>query len=219
MATRSLDSSTMPSDAPKLVWLDAEMTGLDLEVDELIEIAAYVTDYELNILDDGIHIVITPSAESLDQMGDFVRTMHTDSGLLDELSEGVSLEEAENLLMDYLTTHLPEPKTAPLAGNTIGTDRAFLQRYMPRVHDHLHYRNIDVSTIKELARQWYPKMYFQSPEKNGGHRAPADILESIRELAYYREVAFVPTPGPSTTEIKKISDAVTEQFPIGGSSD
>ena len=131
---------------------------------------------------------------------------------LDELPGGVSLEDAEERLMDYLLTHLPEPKTAPLAGNTIGTDRAFLQQYMPRVHEHLHYRNIDVSTIKELARQWYPKMYFQSPEKNGGHRAPADILESIRELAYYRQVAFVPTPGPSTTEIKKISDAVTEQF-------
>ncbi len=154
----------MPSDTPKLVWLDAEMTGLDLEVDELIEIAAYVTDYELNILDDGIHIVIKPSAQALEQMGDFVRTMHTDSGLLDELADGVGLEEAEKLLMEYLTAHLPEPKTAPLAGNTIGTDRAFLQRYMPHVHDYLHYRNIDVSTIKELARQWYPKMYFQSPE-------------------------------------------------------
>ncbi|CAI8290840.1 MAG: Oligoribonuclease [Cellulomonadaceae bacterium TMED98] len=205
----------MPSDSPKLVWLDAEMTGLDLEVDELIEVAAFVTDYELTILDEGFHVVIAPSAHALDQMGDFVRSMHTDSGLLDELPGGVSLEDAEERLMDYLLTHLPEPKTAPLAGNTIGTDRAFLQRYMPRVHEHLHYRNIDVSTIKELARQWYPKMYFQSPEKNGGHRAPADILESIRELAYYRQVAFVPTPGPSTTEIKKISDAVTEQFASG----
>ncbi len=150
----------MPSDAPKLVWLDAEMTGLDLEVDELIEIAAYVTDYELNILDDGIHIVIKPSAHALDQMGDFVRAMHTDSGLLDELADGVGLEEAENLLMDYLTTHLPEPKTAPLAGNTIGTDRAFLQRYMPQVHDYLHYRNIDVSTIKELGQAVVPQDVF-----------------------------------------------------------
>lgn len=203
----------MPSaDNARLVWLDAEMTGLNLEADELIEIAVIITDYHLNIQDDGFHVVIAPSEAALEQMGDFVRAMHTDSGLLDELASGISLAEAEDQLMDYLTAHVREPKTAPLAGNTIGTDRAFIARDMPRVHEHLHYRNIDVSTIKELARHWYPRMYFQAPEKNGGHRALADIRESIRELAYYRQVAFVDEPGPSTSEIKKISDDVVARF-------
>ena len=129
----------------RLVWLDAEMTGLDLEVDELVEVAVLITDYELNIQDEGFHVVITPSDAALDQMGDFVRQMHTDSGLLDELAGGISLENAESQLMDYISQHVPEPQSAPLAGNTIGTDRAFLQRDMPRIHEHLHYRNIDVS--------------------------------------------------------------------------
>jgi len=194
------------------VWLDAEMTGLDLEVDELVEIAVLVTDYQLNIQDEGFHVVISPSEAALEQMGDFVRQMHTESGLLEELSDGISLAEAETQLMDYLLQHVPEPQSAPLAGNTIGTDRAFVQRYLPRVHEHLHYRNIDVSTIKELTRRWFPRMYFQAPEKNGGHRALADIRESIRELAYYRQVAFVDEPGPSTSEIKKISQDVVERF-------
>jgi len=190
------------------------MTGLDLERDELVEIAVQITDYQLELQDEGFQVVIRPSATALEGMGDFVRQMHTDSGLIDELAHGISLEQAEQQLMEYLLTHVPEPQSAPLAGNTIGTDRAFLQRYMPRVHEHLHYRNIDVSTIKELARHWYPRMYFQAPEKNGGHRASADILESIRELAYYRKVAFVDEPGPSTGEIKKISQAVVESFGI-----
>ena len=188
------------------------MTGLDLEVDELVEIAVLVTDYQLNIQDEGFHVVISPSEAALEQMGDFVRQMHTESGLLEELSDGISLAEAETQLMDYLLQHVPEPQSAPLAGNTIGTDRAFVQRYLPRVHEHLHYRNIDVSTIKELTRRWFPRMYFQAPEKNGGHRALADIRESIRELAYYRQVAFVDEPGPSTSEIKKISQDVVERF-------
>mgnify|MGYP002152415541 FL=1 len=194
------------------MWLDAEMTGLDLEVDELVEIAVLITDYQLNIQDEGFHVVISPSEAALEQMGDFVRQMHTDSGLLEELSDGISLAEAETQLMDYLLQHVPEPQSAPLAGNTIGTDRAFVQRYLPRVHEHLHYRNIDVSTIKELTRHWFPRMYFQAPEKNGGHRALADIRESIRELAYYRQVAFVDEPGPGTSEIKKISQDIVERF-------
>lgn len=200
------------ADTARLVWLDAEMTGLDLAVDELIEVAVLVTDYDLQILDDGFHAVITPSSAALDQMSDFVRSMHHTSGLLDELDSGMSLSQAEDGLMKYLVTHIPDPQSAPLAGNTIGTDRAFLQRYMPRVHEHLHYRNIDVSTIKELTRHWFPRMYFQAPEKNGGHRALADIRESIRELAYYRHVAFVDAPGPSTSEIKKISGDVIARF-------
>ena len=202
--------------APLLVWLDAEMTGLDPDVDELVEIAVQITNYDLELQDEGFHIVIKPSGASLQQMGDFVRTMHTDSGLMDDIPRGVTLEEAEEKLMEYLRGHLPEAGTAPLAGNTIGTDRAFIQRYMPQVHNHLHYRNIDVSTIKELARHWFPKAYYQSPEKKGGHRASADILESIRELAYYRNAVFVDQPGPSTTEVKKLSASVIEAFgPIG----
>jgi oligoribonuclease len=199
-----------------LVWLDAEMTGLDPDVDELVEIAVQITTYDLERVDEGFHVVIRPSDESLAQMSDFVRDMHTSSGLIDDIPHGVSLEEAEGQLMGYITSHIPQPQTAPLAGNTIGTDRAFLQRYMPRVHEHLHYRNIDVSTIKELSRHWYPKAYYQSPEKNGGHRATADILESIRELAYYRGAVFVDPPGPSTSEVKKISSDVADAFgPIG----
>jgi oligoribonuclease len=202
-------SETSPA---MLVWLDAEMTGLNPDVDELVEVAVQITTYELERVDEGFHVVIRPSDASLDQMSDFVREMHTTSGLINDIPNGVSLEEAEAQLMDYITSHIPQPQSAPLAGNTIGTDRAFLQRYMPRVHEHLHYRNIDVSTIKELARHWYPKAYYQSPKKNGGHRATADILESIRELAYYRDAVFVGQPGPSTTEVKKISSDVSEAF-------
>jgi oligoribonuclease len=200
------------ADNARLVWLDAEMTGLDLASDELVEIAVLITDYDLRIQDEGFHVVIKPSDRALEQMGDFVRAMHTDSGLLDELADGISLAAAQDHLLEYLNKHVPEPQSAPLAGNTIGTDRAFLQRDMPQVNDHLHYRNIDVSTIKELTRRWFPRMYFQAPEKNGGHRALADIRESIRELAYYRQVAFVDDPGPSTSEIKKISQDITAAF-------
>ncbi|AVG23645.1 oligoribonuclease [Pontimonas salivibrio] len=200
------------TDNARLVWLDAEMTGLDLQSDELIEVAVLITDYNLTVLDEGFHRVIAPSAKALEQMGDFVRQMHTSSGLLDELAGGISLEQAQSELMDYLRSHVPEPQSAPLAGNTIGTDRAFIQRDMPEVNAHLHYRNIDVSTIKELTRHWFPRMYFQAPEKNGGHRALADIRESIRELAYYRQVAFVDEPGPSTSEIKKISQEIVTRF-------
>lgn len=202
----------MADTPPLLIWLDAEMTGLDPAVDELVEVAIQVTSYELEPIDKGFHVVIKPSESSLESMGDFVRQMHTDSGLMDEIPQGVSVAEAEQMVLDYITQHVPQPQTAPLAGNTIGTDRAFLQRYMPRVHDHLHYRNIDVSTIKELARHWYPKAYYQAPEKNGGHRAPADILESIRELAYYRKVVFIDQPGPGTSEMKKMSTQVSDQF-------
>lgn len=200
------------TDNARLVWLDAEMTGLDLKTDELIEVAVLVTDYNLTVMDEGFHRVIAPTDEALEQMGDFVRAMHTSSGLLDELAAGVSLAQAQSDLMEYLRVHVPEAQSAPLAGNTIGTDRAFIQRDMPEVNAHLHYRNIDVSTIKELVRRWYPRMYFQAPEKNGGHRALADIRESIRELAYYRQVAFVDEPGPTSSDIKKISQDVVARF-------
>ena len=181
----------------RLVWIDCEMTGLDLEVDELVEIAIVITDFELNVLDPGFQIVIKPDDSALAHMNDFVTKMHESSGLLDEIPGGVSLAEAEFEALEYIQRFVPEGK-APLAGNTIGTDRMFLARFMPRVDRWLHYRNVDVSSIKELSRRWYPRAYFNAPTKDGGHRALADIRESIRELAYYREAVFVPAPGPSS---------------------
>lgn len=188
------------------------MTGLDPAVDELVEVAVVITDYDLSPLDEGLQVVIKPSAAALDQMGDFVREMHASSGLLEELDAGLSLEQAQKHVLEYIRGFVPDAGSAPLAGNTIGTDRIFLQKYMPEVHDYLHYRNVDVSTIKELSKQWFPKAYYQSPDKNGGHRALADILESIRELAYYRTAVFVEQPGPQTTELKAISDRITEAW-------
>ncbi|MBO0810739.1 MAG: oligoribonuclease [Microlunatus sp.] len=188
-----------------LVWIDCEMTGLDLANDALIEVAALVTDSELEVLGDGVDVVIKPSRQALDQMGDFVRTMHEHSGLLAELDAGLSMSEAEEKLMAYITQFAPEPRKAPLAGNTIGTDRAFLARDMPTLESHVHYRNVDVSSIKELARRWYPRVYYQSPQKNGNHRALADIQESIEELRYYREALFVPRPGPDSATAKAIA--------------
>lgn len=204
----------MPSSADRLVWIDCEMTGLDLGTDELVEVAVVITDYDLAVLDPGFAVVIKPSAEAVAQMNDFVRSMHTSSGLLDELDAGVSLAEAEQQVLDYIQKFVPTPLTAPLAGNTIGTDRAFLNKYMPLVDGHLHYRSVDVSSIKELSKRWYPRVYFNAPPKDGGHRALADILESIRELEYYRRAAFVADPGPTTEEVQAISTNVVEQFTL-----
>ncbi|MEV2275251.1 oligoribonuclease [Nocardiopsis sp. NPDC049922] len=188
-----------------LVWIDCEMTGLDLESDALIEVACLVTDGELNILDEGVDVVVKPPQAALDQMGDFVRDMHTTSGLLAELDKGVSLEEAENRVLEHIRRYVTEPRKAPLCGNSIATDRTFLARDMKRIDDFLHYRMVDVSSIKELLRRWYPRVYYASPEKNGGHRALADITESIRELRYYRAAAFVPEPGPSSETARAIA--------------
>lgn len=176
------------------------MTGLDLGVDELVEVAVVVTDYELVPVDPGFRVVIKADQAVLDQMNDIVRTMHTTSGLLDEIPGGVSLADAEYQVNEYILRFVPDAQTAPLAGNTIGTDRAFLAKYMPRVDAHLHYRSVDVSSIKELARRWFPRVYFQAPAKAGGHRALADILESIRELDYYRRALFVAPPGPTSDQ-------------------
>lgn len=195
-----------------MVWVDCEMTGLDLSTDELVEVAVIITDYNLTVLDPGFHVVIKPSSRALENMGDFVREMHTSSGLLEELDGGVTLAEAEAQVLDYIRRFVPDAGVAPLAGNTIGTDRSFLAKDLPAVNAHLHYRNIDVSTIKELAKHWFPKSYFNSPEKNGGHRALADITESLKELAYYRQAVFVEQPGVDTTSAKKIRDAITEQW-------
>lgn len=188
------------------------MTGLDLEVDELIEVAVVITDYELEPVHPGFSVVIRPDASALEQMSDFVRKMHVDSGLLDELEHGVSLADAEYRVLEYILQHAPGEQQSPLAGNTIGTDRAFLARYMPRVDAHLHYRSVDVSSVKELCRRWFPRVYFNAPVKNGGHRALNDILESIRELEYYRAVGFVAEPGPTTDQAQKASAAVVEKW-------
>jgi oligoribonuclease len=196
----------------RLVWIDCEMTGLDVTLDRLVEVAVVITDFDLNILDPGFDIVINPEPTALAHMNDFVRSMHESSGLLEAIPDGVSLDEAEDAVIAYIRRFVPTPQQAPLAGNTIGTDRAFLAQYMPRVDSHLHYRNVDVSSIKELVRRWTPRIYFNAPEKDGGHRALADILESIRELDYYRKTAFVGDPGPTTGEVQAIAATVVEDF-------
>jgi oligoribonuclease len=189
----------------RLVWIDCEMTGLDLTSDALVEIACIVTDGELNALDDGLDVLIKPPPEAVDSMDDVVREMHTSSGLLAELPDGLSLPEAQELVLAYIRQHVPESRKVPLCGNSIATDRSFLARDMPDLDAFLHYRMVDVSSIKELARRWYPRAYFASPEKHGGHRALADIRESIRELRYYREAVFVPQPGPDTATARQLA--------------
>ena len=196
----------------RLVWIDCEMTGLDLSVDELAEIAIVVTDFDLNILHPGLSLVIKPSDAAMQNMGEFVTNMHTTSGLITEIPDGISVAEAQERALAYIRQFVPQEMKAPLAGNTIGTDRMFLAKYMPELDSFLHYRNVDVSSIKELSRRWYPRAYFQAPAKDGGHRALADILESIRELAYYRSAVFVADPGPTSIEAREASEAVVARF-------
>jgi len=188
------------------------MTGLDLERDELVEVAVVITDYSLEAVDPGFEIVIKASDAALEGMADYVREMHATSGLLEDIPHGVSLEEAERQVLDYIQRFVPNAGAAPLAGNTIGTDRAFLAKYMPKVDKHLHYRNVDVSSIKELSRRWYPRVWHNAPAKNGGHRALADIRESIRELEYYRRTVFVPDPGPTSEFAQTTSAEVVADF-------
>ena len=191
------------------MWIDCEMTGLDLGKDALIEIAVLVTDSELNILDDGVDVVIHADDDALDAMPDVVREMHAKSGLTDAVRVStVSLAEAEKQVLDYVRQHIPEARTAPLCGNSIATDRSFIARDMPALDAHLHYRMGDVSSIKELCRRWYPRIYYAQPDKGLAHRALADIRESIRELIYYRGTAFVPAPGPTSEQAKAVADAV-----------
>ncbi len=189
----------------RIIWIDCEMTGLDLGADALVEVAALVTDFELNQLGDGVDVVVRPPDAAREQMVEFVRTMHTTSGLLDELAGGTTLDQAQATVLEYVREFVPEPRKAPLAGNTVGTDRAFLARDMPELEAHLHYRIIDVSSIKELSRRWYPRAYFNAPKKSGGHRALADIRESIAELRYYRSAVFVPQPGPDSDTAKALA--------------
>jgi len=185
-----------------IVWVDCEMTGLEIGVDEICEIAVIVTDQELKPVHEGLQLVVKPSRKAMKNMGEFVTQMHTDSGLIEEIPAGISIKKAEAQVLDYIKQWITEPRTAPLAGNSIGTDRMFLNRQTPEFDSFLHYRNIDVSSLKELARRWYPKVYFQLPKKQGGHRALADIRESIQELRYYRKVLLVDQPGPTSKELK-----------------
>jgi len=189
----------------RLVWIDCEMTGLDLTADALVEVAALVTDFDLNVLGEGVDLVVKPPADALDQMGDFVREMHQKSGLLDHLASGITLAEAEEQVLAYVREHCEEGSRPPLAGNTVATDRSFLARDMPTLETFLHYRIVDVSSIKELSRRWYPRAYYQAPAKRGNHRALADIRESIEELRYYREAVFVPSPGPDSEAARAIA--------------
>jgi len=181
------------------------MTGLSLQTDALIEVAALVTDFDLNVIGDGIDLVIKPPQAALEQMNELVTNMHTSSGLLDELDRGMTLREAEEAVLTFVREFVPEPGKAPLAGNSIGTDRAFLARDMVELESYMHYRVVDVSSIKELARQWYPRAYFASPAKAGNHRALADIQESIEELRYYRAAVFVPQPGPDSDTARALA--------------
>ncbi len=198
------------------MWIDCEMTGLDLGSDKLIEIAVLVTDAELNILGEGVDVVIHADDAALGGMIDVVTRMHTRSGLIDEVKAStIDVPTAEAMVLDYIRTHVKQPKTAPLAGNSIATDRGFIARDMPALDDFLHYRMIDVSSIKELCRRWYPRIYFGQPEKGLAHRALADIHESIRELKYYRRTAFVPQPGPSSADIA----VVATELGLPGSND
>jgi oligoribonuclease len=189
----------------RLVWIDCEMTGLDVKADALIEVAALVTDSELNVLGTGLDVVIKPPSAAVEQMKDVVRDMHTASGLLDQLDSGVDLATAEDAVLDYVRAYVPVPGKAPLAGNSVGTDRLFLTRDMPTLEEYLHYRIIDVSSIKELARRWFPRAYYASPRKGGNHRALADIRESIEELRYYRDAVFVPPPGPDSDTVRALA--------------
>ncbi|MGQ0465549.1 MAG: oligoribonuclease [Sporichthyaceae bacterium] len=193
----------------RLVWIDCEMTGLDLVSDALVEIAALVTDSELNLLGEGVSVVIRPPDGAVERMLPVVREMHTASGLLTELPNGTTLADAEAKVMAYLREHVPDGGKVPLAGNSVATDRGFLARDMPELDGFLHYRIVDVSSVKELARRWYPRAYYNSPPKNGNHRALADIRESIQELRYYRQAVFVPQPGPDTAGAKAIAAEIT----------
>jgi oligoribonuclease len=189
-----------------LVWIDCEMTGLSVQADALVELAVLVTDFDLEVKGEGLDVIIKPPPAALEQMVPFVRDMHVSSGLLEELDNGITLAEAEEQALAYIREYCPEGSRPPLAGNTVGTDRLFLARDMPTLDAFLHYRVVDVSSIKELARRWYPRTYFNAPTKRGNHRALADIQESIEELRYYREAVFVPTPGLPSGEARQLAE-------------
>lgn len=197
----------------RIVWVDLEMTGLDPSRHVIVEVAALVTDAELNIIDDGVDLVVHATDAELAEMDDFVTEMHSSNGLLDDIKAStVSIRDAEDAVLELVAKHCDPAHPAPLAGNSIATDRAFIRAQMPRLDDALHYRMIDVSTVKELSRRWFPKAYYNQPEKGMAHRALADIVESIRELDYYRRAVFVDSPGPDTDTATKASAAATEFY-------
>ena len=197
----------------RIVWVDLEMTGLDPSRHVIVEVAALVTDAELNIIDDGVDLVVHATDAELAEMDDFVTEMHSSNGLLDDIKASTtSIRDAEDAVLELVAKHCDPAHPAPLAGNSIATDRAFIRAQMPRLDDALHYRMIDVSTVKELSRRWFPKAYYNQPEKGMAHRALADIVESIRELDYYRRAAFVDSPGPDTDTATKASAAATEFY-------
>ena len=202
------DASAPATQAPngRMVWIDLEMTGLDPQTDEIVEIAVIVTEADLTEIDEGLSIVIKPNDAPLAAMDDVVVGMHTASGLIDEIPQGTTLSDAESRVLEYVTSHIPEPRKAPLAGSSVYVDRMFLARYMPDLDSHMHYRLVDVSSIKELTKRWYPRAYFNTPEKTGNHRALADIRESIAELRYYRDAVMVPLPGPDTSTAKELGN-------------
>lgn len=193
----------------RLVWIDLEMTGLDPSYDEICEIACVVTDGELNELDEGITLVVKPSDAPLATMDEVVVAMHHDSGLIHEIPHGTTVEDAQEKVLAYVMQHVPEPRKAPLAGSSVYVDRGFLARYMPQLDAHLHYRLVDVSSVKEITKRWYPRVFFQTPEKTGNHRALGDIRDSIAELRYYREAVFVPAPGPDTASAQAIAQTAS----------
>ena len=202
------DASAPVTQAPngRMVWIDLEMTGLDPRTDEIVEIAVIVTEADLTEIDEGLSIVIKPNDAPLAAMDDVVVGMHTASGLIDEIPQGTTLSDAEARVLEYVTSHIPEPRKAPLAGSSVYVDRMFLARYMTDLDSHMHYRLVDVSSIKELTKRWYPRAYFNTPEKTGNHRALADIRESIAELRYYRDAVMVPPPGPDTSTAKELGN-------------
>ena len=210
---RCVLSGDVAESAGHLVWIDCEMTGLDIVKDKLIEVAVVVTDSELNVLDPGLDLIISAEDADLDGMNEVVVEMHRKSGLTDAVrASTLTVAEAEQQLLAYIKRWVPDRRTAPLCGNSIGTDRGFLARDMPELDDHLHYRMVDVSSVKELARRWFPRVYFAQPPKGLAHRALADIIESVRELAYYRRTLFVPAPGPNSEQAKNAADEVVGSF-------
>lgn len=209
------DSNGVAPKYDRIVWIDCEMTGLDPNRHVIVEIAALVTDAQLNILGDGVDIVVHASETELAQMDSFVTEMHASSGLTDEIRRStVDVDEAERMVLDYIRQWVPAERQAPLAGNSIASDRGFINRYMPELDQFLHYRMIDVSSLKELARRWYPRVYFGQPEKGMSHRALADIRESIRELEFYRRAMLVPGEGPSTDEVTRAAEDAMRAVPM-----